>query len=96
VSDLYYDPEKFGLEKVAELAEDGLSCEFHLLVVWREKSTGDLLWGEDSGCSCPSPFERQGVDDLSRSREDLRKALDAFPAGPLEKRAFRETVGLPL
>jgi hypothetical protein len=34
-------------------------------VVWKRLSDGQLLYGTDSGCSCPSPFEGQGVDDLA-------------------------------
>lgn len=60
---LYYSPEKFGLRVVGEL-EDPLSCyDFDTLVVWQHED-GRILWGVDSGCSCPSPFEDYDVSDL--------------------------------
>lgn len=54
--DVYYQPEKFGLEVVAELALDDEPYSFDILVVWRH-SSGLLFSAHDAGCSCPSPFE---------------------------------------
>ena len=64
--DVYYDPEKFGLTTIGEADFSSGSYEFDLFVVWQDNATGDLLWGQDSGCSCPSPFDFQGVGDLTR------------------------------
>lgn len=78
---IYYDPEKFGLEKVHEL-DLGESYTFDLYVVWRRKSDGALLWGYDSGCSCPSPFEDQGVDSLEPAKiETIRARITANSYG---------------
>ncbi|WP_157430021.1 DUF7574 domain-containing protein [Actinomadura oligospora] len=60
---LYYCPEASGLEVLGEL-EFSPSYEFDLFVVWREKATGRLAYGQDSGCSCPCPFEWFEVEDL--------------------------------
>lgn len=68
---VYYDPEKLGLEIVDEL-DYGASYEFDKLVVWRRKSDGELRWGTDSGCSCPTPFE--DIDGF----EDLQKLPETF------------------
>lgn len=54
--DVYYQPEAFGLTPVAEMDEDDASYSFDLFVVWKH-NTGNLYWGTDVGCSCPSPFE---------------------------------------
>jgi hypothetical protein len=62
---LYYDPQKFGLETVGEIDWSSGSYEFDYTVVWRRTAGGSLLYGEDSGCSCPSPFESEGVEDLT-------------------------------
>lgn len=60
----YYNPEKHGLEVVAEIDySDGCFC-FDLRVVWRDLKTGRLLSGRDSGCSCPSPFDQHKIEDL--------------------------------
>jgi hypothetical protein len=61
---VYYDPEKFGLKTVGEVEMSSGSYEFDLIVVWQD-STGRYLWGLDSGCSCPAPFEGHGVNDLT-------------------------------
>jgi hypothetical protein len=65
MSNLYYSPEKFGLEQVVEVDYSSGSYEFDLLVVWRRTYDGALVMAEDSGCSCPSPFEDLGVGDLT-------------------------------
>lgn len=62
---LYYNPEKFGLEVVAELEYSSRDYCFDTRIVWREKSSGRLLSLRDSGCSCPSPFEGKGLDDCA-------------------------------
>lgn len=53
---IYYDPEKFGLEQVAEIDFSDGYYQFDYLVVWKDKDDR-LYYAEDSGCSCPSPFE---------------------------------------
>lgn len=64
--DIYYSPEKFDLEVVGEIDFSSGSYEFDLTVVWRDTETGALYYADDSGCSCPSPFEYQGRDSLTR------------------------------
>lgn len=64
MTDPYYDPQAFGLVKVAEhnLAEEDYS--FDILAVWRGPK--GLYLATDSGCSCPSPFENfASIDDLT-------------------------------
>lgn len=64
--DVYYAPEKSGLEIVKELEDETLSYEFSKLVVWKDKE-GSFYWATDSGCSCPSPFEDYvKVEDLTK------------------------------
>lgn len=61
--DPYYDPEHFGLEPVATIDFSDGYYQFDYLAVWREKETGRLFYAEDSGCSCPSPFE--GISSIA-------------------------------
>lgn len=61
---LYDSPAKFGMEPVGEVEWSDGSYQFDLTVVWRRVCDGALFWSEDSGCSCPSPFESIGTDDL--------------------------------
>lgn len=62
MANIYYDPDKFGLEIVAE-ADFAGSYEFSMHVVFR-KQDGSLWYVHDSGCSCPTPFEDSGLNDL--------------------------------
>lgn len=55
--DVYYQPEKFGLEKVAEIDYSDRSYCFDSRTVWRHKKSGKLYTARDSGCSCPGMFE---------------------------------------
>ena len=62
--DVYYQPEKFGLTPVKEM-DVADSWEFDIIVVWKHED-GRWFVGNDSGCSCPSPFEyRNSLDDLT-------------------------------
>lgn len=57
--DPYSSPEKHGLTMVGEVEWADESYQFDLTAVWRADD-GTLYWGDDSGCSCPSPFEDVG------------------------------------
>lgn len=75
--DVYYQPEKFGLTIVAEV-DPSEEYEFDITAVWKHED-GRVFWGQDSGCSCPSPFEGyNNIDDLTelRNYEDYRKLVD--------------------
>lgn len=55
MNEIYYAPEKLGMEQIAE--QDWADAyEFDMLVVWRD-TDGKLRAATDSGCSCPTPFE---------------------------------------
>lgn len=73
---MYYDPAKFGLEPVGEIEWSSGSYESALTVVWKRISDGRLVYAEDSGCSCPSPFEDTGIEDLTILRK--RGGLEDF------------------
>lgn len=63
-TNIYYNPEKFGLTVVGE-AEAGGGYEFDTFVVWRTEA-GDYLWAEDAGCSCPTPFNDVHLGNAKR------------------------------
>lgn len=63
---VYYDPEKFGLRTVGELDYSSGAYEFDLTVVWIDDKKR-LYYADDSGCSCPSPFESVGLDGLTKT-----------------------------
>jgi hypothetical protein len=64
VSTIYSSPEKYGLTTVGEIDYSDGCYQFDLTVVWRD-AHGRLFYGDDSGCSCPSPFEDMGLTDLT-------------------------------
>lgn len=75
-NNVYDDPGKFGLAIVAEVNRAD-SYEFDMFVVWRRVEDGRLLYAEDSGCSCPSPFEDHKLGDL---KEFTMDAFDGWLA----------------
>jgi hypothetical protein len=78
----YDAPSKHGLTKVGELDFSSGSYEFDITVVfWDGKQ---LLWADDSGCSCPSPFE--GFDDVAAFEHGDSKRLREH----LLKRGFNQ------
>lgn len=62
---IYSSPEKFGLATVGEVEWSDACYSFDLTTVWRDVTTGALFFADDSGCSCPSPYESTGRDDLT-------------------------------
>ena len=63
MSNIYYYPEKYGLESVGEIQFSEPCYDFDFGVLWRDNN-GKYYYGRDSGCSCPSPFEDTGLNDL--------------------------------
>ena len=64
----HYNPEKLGLEMLS-VEQPDMSYEFNILCFW---STGDgrVFTAQDSGCSCPTPFESY---DGETQKEVLQK-----------------------
>ena len=74
-SDIYYQPEKFNLESIGSV-DIADSYEFNIIAVWKHKPTGKLYWAQDSGCSCPTPFE--DYTSLEKLEEITENNLDQF------------------
>lgn len=74
--DVYDSPETFGLEFVDSIEWVGESYQFDMTVVWKE-ARGKYYIGDDSGCSCPSPFEGLTKEDLDgpMNKRSLEAAL---------------------
>ncbi len=58
------DAKESEYEFVAEVEWEDQSYQFDMTRVYLHKPTGELYYAEDSGCSCPSPFEDTTTDDL--------------------------------
>lgn len=84
-SNVYYYPETWDLEVVGEADERDMSYEYNTFVVWRHKLSGKYYCAQDSGCSCPTPFERfERLSDLTEldSYNQLKALLDAWVGEP--------------
>ena len=89
VISIYTSPEDANLEIVGYLEED-MDWEFHILAVWKDKESGKLFWGEDTGCSCSIAFEDDhfnDADDTSLYSDllELGTAILDFPCPTEEK-----------
>jgi hypothetical protein len=75
----YNSPEFYGLEVVGSIEWTDEPYEFDTTVVWRDRATGEFLYANDSGCSCPCPFEDHKREDLTPtgSLAEFRATLDA-------------------
>lgn len=74
----YYAPESIGLTTVGEVELAEPCYSFDLFVVWQSVNEPEkFYWGQDSGCSCPSPFDSiSNPEDLeSGSKHDAISAL---------------------
>lgn len=82
MADLYYSPEKFGLRVIGEAEFSSGSYEFDTVVLWRDTETGAFYTAQDSGCSCPMPFEAIGREQMTRIErlQDLLDYLDKAKA----------------
>lgn len=56
-NDTYHNPARFGLEVVAEVDLSEPDYSFDIAMVWWHAQTDKFYAAQDSGCSCPSPFE---------------------------------------
>lgn len=79
--DIYYNPDKFGLEIVAEVDWLGEAYEFDFTIILKDKDN-NFYWARDSGCSCYSPFEYftslDHEDVHMGTYQEANKALDAM------------------
>jgi hypothetical protein len=81
----YNSPESYGLTMVGSVEWSDEPYEFHITAVWRDE-TGSWYHFEDSGCSCPMPFESVTRDSLvptTRAKviEHLIAMMYDFPYG---------------
>lgn len=60
--------EESDYEFVAEVDWDHEAYQFNMTRVYAHKTTGELFYATDSGCSCPSPFEDTKTGELKPIR----------------------------
>lgn len=65
MSSLIMSPEVFGLVIIGSVDWDNIPYQFNQTMVFRNTESGKFYWADDSGCSCPMPFENTTTDDLA-------------------------------
>ena len=88
----YYNPEKRGLTIVAEGDDPDASYSFDMFVVWTDGES--LFYAQDSGCSCPSPFE--DVEPVRATKDAIYRAIDEWVGGQYGNVGDWHQVGLKL
>jgi hypothetical protein len=88
----YSNPADLGLEIVGEASDSEASYSFDIFIVFRDHA-GVLYYAEDSGCSCPSPFEDYvRLSDLTRATiAEIHAALDEWAREDRPYRKCRES-----
>lgn len=74
----YDDPAHYGLEIVGDISWDSDPYQFNYTVIWRNIQTAQMFYASDSGCSCPSPFERLEVGSEGWNPLILQEFIDAM------------------
>lgn len=64
MSNIYYNPDQFDMKIVGEIDWSDGNYQFDLTVVWQRISDNVFLFGEDEGCSCPTPFDNMKITEL--------------------------------
>ena len=72
-----YSPESWGLRIVGQIELSEPNYSFNTLIIWK-RVDGKVFYGQDSGCSCPSPFENfHHFSDMSEvTKESLNSLRD--------------------
>lgn len=94
---VYYNPDKLGLEIVGTIEEPDMDYEFNIFLVLKHIESGKLFYCRDTGCSCPTPFEDyhfnspddHNLEALTKANySNFETAVNAFPANKSESMAL--------
>ena len=78
----YYKPEHFGLE-LTSVDQHNMSYEYNTLCFWATKD-GRVFTAQDSGCSCPTPFENYE----GKTQKDVLQKLEQVGSVDQAERTF--------
>lgn len=77
--DVYSSPERHDLRIVEEHVDRPFGWDFDMVVLWEHVVTKKRYWGQDSGCSCPSPFQDyysvSQLNDYSKTEDEYKLAI---------------------
>lgn len=80
----YTAPEEWRLRTIGQIDWSDGRYQFDLTVVWQREVDGVFMYAEDSGCSCPSPFEDltpAGLIEIASIGEFLRHLQERNATG---------------
>lgn len=66
IEQIWASDEPTAYECLAEVEWVGESYQFDMTRVYQHRETREVYYAEDTGCSCPSPFEDATEDDLEQ------------------------------
>jgi hypothetical protein len=103
MSNVYYTPGEFGLCLLDSIDEPNLCYEYNTMIALQHEATGRVFYAQNSGCSCPTPFEDfyfRGPDDtdltevtlVGDSLASFRADAERFPVDTDSQRAFIKSV----
>jgi hypothetical protein len=78
-------PDDLAIETIAMIEDPQANYSFDNFWIFKHKASGRIFYGQDSGCSCPTPFEDDywgGPDDTSfievvKGPTDTQRSLKA-------------------
>lgn len=73
-----YDSDKFGW-KMIEIEYGKPDYSFNTLMFWKTK-TGEIYMAHDSGCSCPTPFEKYEGETEDEIKQKLERVVSLCQA----------------
>lgn len=93
-NNIYYNPDKCGLEILATLDERDLSYQYNTYLVVIDLNSRRIFRASDSGCSCPVPFEnyyfksanKNNLEEITKHNfEQFETEIAGFPSTKEEK-----------
>lgn len=90
----YNNPESYGLTLIGSVEWTDEAYQFDMTAVWSD-GTGSYYVADDSGCSCPMPFEDVTMSDLVPTTkalviQGLIERMSLSPAGSEDATALME------
>ena len=78
---IYSNPEVYGLTVLDSIEWADESYQFEMTVLWHDPETDACYVADDSGCSCPAPYEEyESIGDLTKI-ERLQDLIDHLAEG---------------
>lgn len=81
-----------GFTKLDEIEWDSEPDQFNITGIWRRDSDGTIWTADDSGCSCPTPWEDTTTLERLFNMDELIERYRKSNAGASAWESFKATV----